>query len=586
MPVTRRTAPGHRAGRCRASVARAGHRPAARRPVRCSRIPPAPAPSAAAPSRARSRGATTCCSPTTSAGCGRSPASPGRLAGRHRARAGRPRRTVHLGARHGQPARRRSMVGVDVAEDGGCATACSTASGRSPLPGSARRASPRWRWRPTPRWYATTAAWCDARVRGDRQPDCLAIARAERANIDARSPGAPRTTRSSACGSPTGSAGPGWSSVKDRGRRAGPPGSVAVHARPGARVGALLAGWLEASAGNVDRAEVDLESAREIAEELGDEVLRADTQRHLAFLRIQQGRPRDVLGCAAASLETSRSLARRGRPRGPDPGRLWLAHARRHRGRRRDAAEAMQLLTPIGDSWALVHAGALLGGIAQAEHRFDDAVEASPAPRRSPSASAFPDRQRCTWPASPAPSNEPATPMRPPDPSTGPSPPRPRAVTAGWRRRRGSTSPGSGGPTVTIRAPAASSRRTPGGTDAAGGGGRALNRCLPSAEAGDDAALERLLDEAGAAGNREVEVYALDALARIAANGETERAHGSCWTRRSRWQRPSSTSSTTTTVRPVASRAPDGRAPRRRLSTAARWAPVPGGPCGPPGTGV
>ena len=42
----------------------------------------------------------------------------------------------------------------------------------------------------------------------------------------------------------------------------------------------------------------------------------------------------------------------------------------------RDAAEAMQLLTPIGDSWALVHAGALLGGIAQAEHRFDDAVDA------------------------------------------------------------------------------------------------------------------------------------------------------------------------------------------------------------------
>jgi predicted ATPase len=34
-------------------------------------------------------------------------------------------------------------------------------------------------------WYATTAAWCDAHVRGDRQPECLAIARAERANIDA-----------------------------------------------------------------------------------------------------------------------------------------------------------------------------------------------------------------------------------------------------------------------------------------------------------------------------------------------------------------------------------------------------------------
>ena len=34
-------------------------------------------------------------------------------------------------------------------------------------------------------WYATTAARCDAHVRGDQQPECLAIARAERANIDA-----------------------------------------------------------------------------------------------------------------------------------------------------------------------------------------------------------------------------------------------------------------------------------------------------------------------------------------------------------------------------------------------------------------
>ena len=33
-----------------------------------------------------------------------------------------------------------------------------------------------------------------------------------------------------------------------------------------------------------------------------------------------------------------------------------------------------RLLTPIGDSWGLVHAEAMLGAIAQAEHRFDDAA--------------------------------------------------------------------------------------------------------------------------------------------------------------------------------------------------------------------
>jgi tetratricopeptide (TPR) repeat protein len=37
------------------------------------------------------------------------------------------------------------------------------------------------------------------------------------------------------------------------------------------------------------------------------------------------------------------------------------------------ADEAVRLLTPIGDSWGLVHAEAILGGIAQAAHRFDDA---------------------------------------------------------------------------------------------------------------------------------------------------------------------------------------------------------------------
>ena len=40
----------------------------------------------------------------------------------------------------------------------------------------------------------------------------------------------------------------------------------------------------------------------------------------------------------------------------------------------RHATEAVDLLTPIGDSWGLVHAQAMLGGIAQAQHRFEDAA--------------------------------------------------------------------------------------------------------------------------------------------------------------------------------------------------------------------
>ncbi len=38
------------------------------------------------------------------------------------------------------------------------------------------------------------------------------------------------------------------------------------------------------------------------------------------------------------------------------------------------AEEAVDLLTPIGDSWGMVHAQGMLGAIAQAEHRFDAAA--------------------------------------------------------------------------------------------------------------------------------------------------------------------------------------------------------------------
>jgi tetratricopeptide (TPR) repeat protein len=272
---------------------------------------------------------------------------------------------------------------------------------------------------------------------------------------------------------------------------------------------------------------VDLESARAIAEELGDEILWADTQRHLAFLRIQQGRPRDVLACAAASLETSRSLALSWETAG---GLILGAYGSLMLGdtpaAARDATEAMQLLTPIGDSWALVHAGALLGGIAQAEHRFEDAVDALTRAAQESERLGFPG-QAALHLASLARAQQRAGNT---DEAAGSFD---RAIAA-------ATVGGDGRLASTARLNLAKLRRAGGDDpgarrlleenarwyDAAGGGeGALLNRCLLSAEADDDAALEQLLDEAGAAGNREVEVYALDALARIAAErGDRARA--------------------------------------------------------------
>ncbi|MFG1606417.1 hypothetical protein [Actinoplanes sp. NPDC049265] len=139
--------------------------------------------------------------------------------------------------------------------------------------------------------------------------------------------------------------------------------------------GLLLAGWLEASAGDVGRAAADLDEALAQAERLGDRRLRADAQRHLAFLRIQQGRPAEAAALAAESLmvyrrlglgwETAASLllAAYGAIMLGDTSAAAVA-----------AAEASRLLTPIGDAWGQVHAEGMLGAIAHAERRFDDAT--------------------------------------------------------------------------------------------------------------------------------------------------------------------------------------------------------------------
>ena len=86
--------------------------------------------------------------------------------------------------------------------------------------------------------------------------------------------------------------------------------------------------------------------------------VRADATRHLAFLRIQQGRPQDVLAEAGAS--------RRGLPASAgSPGRWPPASCSRRTARSCSATppaptaaaeEAVDLLTPIGDSWGMVHA--------------------------------------------------------------------------------------------------------------------------------------------------------------------------------------------------------------------------------------
>ncbi len=228
-------------------------------------------------------------------------------------------------------------------------------------------------------WCADVAGEAASIVRTGRQAESLALVRGDRANIDAalawaadHDPGLGVRIAN----------GFGWTWVV---LGDGVAGAVRVRAALGAArasttsgeqaAGLLLAGWLEASAGNLEQAQRDLDAALEIAERTRDDRLRADAHRHLAFLRIQQGRPEDVLDLTAAALRVYRRLDLQWDTAGSlllaAFGAITLGDTT---GAARAATEAVELMTPIGDSWALVHADAVLAAIAQAEHRFDDAA--------------------------------------------------------------------------------------------------------------------------------------------------------------------------------------------------------------------
>jgi tetratricopeptide (TPR) repeat protein len=135
--------------------------------------------------------------------------------------------------------------------------------------------------------------------------------------------------------------------------------------------GLLLAGFLEASGGNLDRATVDIEQAMGI----GVDELPSVGRLYLSFVRSQQGRAHDALTLLADCRAEFHRLGRVW-----EEGVSWLlcAWAQIALGEtaRGKAAcdEALRLLGPLGDQWALNHAEAMLGELAQAEHRFADAT--------------------------------------------------------------------------------------------------------------------------------------------------------------------------------------------------------------------
>ncbi|GAA4942381.1 putative ATPase [Actinomycetospora succinea] len=221
-------------------------------------------------------------------------------------------------------------------------------------------------------WFAGAADRCAAIVRGPAQPECVALVRTERADIDAAlawtAAHAPLLGVRIARGF-------GWTwvvlgdGVAGAGRlRAALAAAPDVDPHTAAEV-LLLTGWLEASAGDVSRAAAELVRALALA----DADLRTDAHRHLAFLRIQQGRPQDVLVEARLALATDRPWPRAAALLLAAYGSIMLGDTATAT---RSATEALELLEPLGDPWGLVHARGMLGTIAQAQGRHDDAVVA------------------------------------------------------------------------------------------------------------------------------------------------------------------------------------------------------------------
>ena len=183
----------------------------------------------------------------------------------------------------------------------------------------------------------------------------------------------------------------------------------------------LLESWIEAMSGDLAAARRALDAGTVLA---GDDPQLAAW--HAGFVLSQEGRFPEAL----ATLESCRAgYAARGCAWAEGGSALLAAFAHLGRGDTmagRTACEAaIRILTPLGDTWALLHAEAALGRVAQAEGRYTDAARhhAHAVAPRTPSASRAP--RLCTGRTSAGPSTRRAIP-RPSRPS-GRRPTRPSA---------------------------------------------------------------------------------------------------------------------------------------------------------------
>lgn len=227
-------------------------------------------------------------------------------------------------------------------------------------------------------WFAAAAARSTAGTRSAEQASHLAEARAERANIDAA---LNWSIRHDPLGAVVIANGFGWAwAVLGDGR--GAQRILAALDAAGALVpaadratGLLLAGWFEASIGDLETARTHIEQATGLADLLGDPELQARAASYLAYVVSHDGDFRSGLELTARSRALYAPLDR---PWDLAANALFATRAAISAGDESLALAAADhtsdAIAAVDDPWLHVRYEAMLGELARLQHRFDDAV--------------------------------------------------------------------------------------------------------------------------------------------------------------------------------------------------------------------
>jgi predicted ATPase/DNA-binding SARP family transcriptional activator len=228
-------------------------------------------------------------------------------------------------------------------------------------------------------WFAAAAASSTEGVRSSRQAEHLSHARTERANIDAA------LNWSAAHDAPRAldiANGFGWAWIVLGDSRGAQRILTALEAAgdtaaAGDRATALLlAAWIEAYTGRLEPPRRHVAAATDLAEAIGDAGLQARCCYHLAYVVSHDGEWERALELTARSRALYAALDR---PWDQAANALFAARAAISAGDRVRAAEALdeveQWLRAVDDPWLQVRRDAIRGELARVERRFAEAVE-------------------------------------------------------------------------------------------------------------------------------------------------------------------------------------------------------------------